>query len=330
MGYFLKTRQDVKRIDQEVVKRTGAPTVNDDARYKEIKNGTLWIDGSAGTLYVCTDATQGAAVWGQVGATTDFSTLGLSSPTMYYVDFEKEDVTGADGSIDNPFNTLLAAVNQRDTDNYDYAIIKCYGKIGERQNLDAASDTESIPTGTSHTVIDFSDCGVTSLNKTSYVEITDRINLVIRGYEERTENLIFKIAQTGITSVNVKFQYCKDLDFTTGTGIADASYIILTFDYCLNTQVDWVPIGEIEMAESQVQFNPPITALRVYGGQATCVATGSTASVEIQGGELRVNTGFTFTCTGNHINNGGHKVEVGTGTYVISGTSIIESGANFV
>ncbi len=45
---------------------TAAPAVGDDADDGWVI-GSLWIDTSADTVYMCCDATKGAAVWKQLG-----------------------------------------------------------------------------------------------------------------------------------------------------------------------------------------------------------------------------------------------------------------------
>ena len=43
---------------------SGAPSVNDDA-LEGYSQGSIWVD--SGDVYICTDATTGAAVWVQIG-----------------------------------------------------------------------------------------------------------------------------------------------------------------------------------------------------------------------------------------------------------------------
>lgn len=55
--------------DQQLIQRhvepDGAPTAGDDATLG-YEVGSMWIDATAGKAYICTDATDGAAVWGEV------------------------------------------------------------------------------------------------------------------------------------------------------------------------------------------------------------------------------------------------------------------------
>jgi hypothetical protein len=61
-----------------VYTRTSAPTSTNDASDNGISIGDMWINTVAGTVYICTDPTPGAAVW--------FNTTPAVAPTLTLTD----------------------------------------------------------------------------------------------------------------------------------------------------------------------------------------------------------------------------------------------------
>jgi hypothetical protein len=85
---------------REVRMNFGAPTVNDDDRDSlRFRVGSRWVHED-GRTWVCSDATEGAAVWNLVA--------NVITPRVYYVTTSGSDTDG-DGSLSNPYLTAQKA-----------------------------------------------------------------------------------------------------------------------------------------------------------------------------------------------------------------------------
>jgi hypothetical protein len=317
MAYPLKTRRNQKRIDREVVTQTRAPLATDSsADNQNISRGTIWVNSTTGALYVCTDPTPGAAVWVEKGGAVSGGVT-LTENTLYYVDFDLADDTGNDGSASSPFMSLENAFNQRDTDAAEFAVIKCYGRLGEND----VAQADIIPAGTALTLVDLSEAAATTAGKNADVQILDRDSLYIQGYTDHLSSIDFNVTQTGVNDVYVVFTNCVRPELYV-TAAADASYIQVEFYNCPQAIVG-SQVNAILGYGSNLDVTPPITDLFMYNSAVLVDTTGSTINTDFQSSELKVDNGVTFTSTGSHVNLGGALVEVGTGSYVISGTKNI-------